>query len=288
MSWGSGGWGSGGWGSGTSPATTSPFRVLLATPINSNTVRVFLSREPRHRSPLSGKDSLNRLNWTISIVSGPGTIPVVETVENTQPRPTAVSGEPQAWSVDLRTDRRVLAATTYLTVAGSAITSAAEAPMAAPPFDRDDHPGIALPRPRRPQRPTAVRIGVDLFYDPFQARFILDAKGDIDVHGGLDALKKRIIRRLLSTPGGFIHLPGYGVGLRVKELNRTTDLADLRLRVARQVRLEDEVARASADVARLAPGVILVSVKVRTRRGEAFGLTFEVPREEGGDILVAA
>ncbi len=245
-----------------------PFRVLFVTPIGSNTLRVFLSSEPRHFSPLSLDDSLLRNNWVVSVLSGPGLAPVIERVENAQAQPTEIPGIPFAWSVDLRTDTRVLTNTIYLTVGNPALVSAAGAALAAPPDDRDDHPGIAEARPRRPARPPQVADRrLDIAYDFFDGIFRLDSKSDLALHGGVEALKKRIIRRLISVLGGFFHLPTYGAGLRVKDLFSATKLAEIRSDVLDQVRREDEVQTASALVTSPSAGVLIVDLTIKATFG---------------------
>ncbi len=125
------------------PAPQLPFSVIIAFPLNSNTIRVVFSLEPRHQSPLSANDSLNRLNWEIQVQAGPDSVPVVTLLENAQPQPALFpSTFPEAWSVDLRTDRQLKFGTTYLTIVGSAIVSATGSALQPDPDDRDDHPGI--------------------------------------------------------------------------------------------------------------------------------------------------
>lgn len=121
----------------------TPFQLVIAWPINSNTIRVLFSREPKHLSPLADDDALNRLNWEVRVQAGSGSVPVVTLLENAQPQPTIFpSTWPDAWSVDARTDRQLRLKTTYLTIAGSAIVSATGSSLLADPDDRDDHPGI--------------------------------------------------------------------------------------------------------------------------------------------------
>lgn len=125
------------------PAPPLPFSVIIATPINSNTIRVFFTEEPRRQSALSVNDALNRLNWEIQAQAGPGTAPVVTLIENAQPRPNQFPLTfPDAWSVDVRTDRQIRFGSTYLTIAGSAIVAASDNTLQPDPDDRGDHPGI--------------------------------------------------------------------------------------------------------------------------------------------------
>lgn len=264
------------------------YQVVLATPLNSNTVRVYLSEEPRHFSPLSDDDALNRLDWTISITAGGNDrvlAPVVGLVENAQARPTFSGAWPGAWSVDLRLDRRLVVSATYLVVAGPSLRSVAGNSMSASPLDRDDFPGDVSVRLRRAAIPKTVRSGIDFLYDTIRGVFALDSKGDIDVHEGDDALKKRIVRRLLTSPGGFFHLPGYGVGLETKKLYDQTAAADLRAKVEEQVRQEQEVAKVAVAVT-TGPGVVFVQVGILTRSKKAISISVEIP--EDGRILIAA
>lgn len=263
-----------------------PFEVLFITPINSNTMRVFLSSEPKHVSALASDDALNRANWSFSILSGPGGAPVVEAVENPLPQPDVVVGNPDVWSVDLRVDRRLLLASEYLVVASSAILAANRVTaMSAPPADRASALGDMRARQRPREAPDAVTPGIDIYYETFEAVWKLDSSGDLAIHGGLSALKKRLIRRLLSSPGGFYHLPRYGAGLRVKELRRTTNLREVERQVLEQVLAEQEVRAAQVVATVPAPGALVIQVSAQTVEGLPLGLDLEIP--DDGPVVVS-
>jgi len=151
------------------------------------------------------------------------------------------------------------------------------------PDDRYDFPGIEELRPRVPAKAEQTETGLDLFYDTFGATFRLDPRNDLDTHRGIETIKKRIIRRLMTSPGGFSHLETYGAGIRTKEPANTTNLNEIRASVLRQVEAEEEVVRASVNVSFQA-GVLFVDVKARTRRDQ-FALGFEIPEE--GEIIVS-
>ena len=278
------------------PVVLPDFRVVFATPIDSNTIRVFFSKEPRHISPLSSTDVLNRLNWVLSIVTGPGKLPEFEKVENAQARPDLVGSVddagtigaiPTGWSVDVRTARRILEKTTYLIVASSVIVSADGLDsMAASPNDRAEHPGVHVERDPVRRRPVVVRnAGTDFRYDFFEGRYILDPKADIDVHAGVEFLKKRVIRRLISNPGGFFHLPNYGVGLKVKQTFNAAEIGRIQNRITEQIRQEEDVEEMELSVASPASGVLVIRLKVQTARGEGFSIGLEVP-EDGQVVLL--
>lgn len=280
------------------PTPLPPFRVVQVVPIDSNTLRIFFSKQPRLVGPLGTDDALNRLNWTLSLVIGPGKTPEIEKMENAQPQPdlvgpisTGLDGNPingaipTAWSIDLRTARRIILETTYLVVASSLMIAVDGDAMAAAPNDRGESPGIFVLRPRVIQRSSATRACVDIFYDFFgdrsaQGAFNLNPRNDLDTHGGISALKKKIIRRIITTPGGFFHLPQYGVGLRNKGPFDPTSLAEIRLKIRDQVIQEREVADVSVAVATFAPGVLIIDLRVKTTIGTQFSLNIESSADE--------
>lgn len=260
-------------------------QLLLATPFASNTFRVFFNKQPRTFSPLSDDDVLNRLNWTISVSSGPGSSPVVCAVEEARAQPDWNVSYPNAWSVDLRVDRRILANSIYLVVGSTAIESADGLDsLGANPNDRDSCPGDMTARGRKRVTPDSVQPRLDYNYDTFTGLFVVDSKGDISTHGELASLKKRILRRLMSSPKGFYHLDDYGVGLKTKEKFDSTSLAKIRADAMRQILLEDEVAKVAVDVTASA-GVLFLRIRVETRSSEKFSMGVEVP-EDG--LFIAA
>ena len=72
---------------------------------------------------------------------------------------------------------------------------------------------------------------------------------------------RRLPRRLMTTPGGFFHLPNYGLGIRLKESLITTDLVKLRTEVQRQILLEPEFDSAQVAIALASNGVLTLTVK---------------------------
>lgn len=273
------------------------FQIILCTPINSSTVRVFFSKEPKHVSPLAANDALYIPNWSIVLSSGSvgTTEPVVTFVGNVR---NALSTEvdlvvyPEAHSIDVQFDRRIIWNAVYAITAATGMASQdllddlVNAAGLQPPTNVCSFPGIHIQRPRRITRATRARTGVDISYSVFDGIFGFEPNNDLATQSGNAALKKRIIRRLLSSPGGFPHLPEYGVGLRLKEALKTTTVSDLRVRVRDQVLQEPEVDDATVNISRPGPDVIVVVVNVITAASNAFPLRFNVPSE--GPIRVAA
>ena len=90
--------------------------------------------------------------------------------------------------------------------------------------------------------------------------------GDYVSQSGEALIRKLVLRRLISKPGDFFHLPNYGVGLRVKEPIPTVDLRKLAVQIEQQVTLEPEVAESRANLSYAAgTGSLVVSLKVRLK-----------------------
>jgi hypothetical protein len=111
--------------------------------------------------------------------------------------------------------------------------------------------------------PTAVQLG----------SYVVDDTGDYAVETGLVGYKKRILRRIIATPGAFLHLgQGYGAGVRLygKKLGSATKRAQLTAAVEAQVSLEPETAkvRCTSSLDPLNPGLIYLVVLARTKTGK--------------------
>lgn len=121
--------------------------------------------------------------------------------------------------------------------------------------------------------PEKKALGQDFKNDPFTGKFSLTDQGDFAKHDTIEYLKKRIFRRLVTTIGGFSHLPDFGEGLPLK-VKRIVTPSEMRVfkNSLRQGLLKDtdvkglEIAIEQQDM-----GIMKVYLKVKT----AFGLEFE-------------
>jgi hypothetical protein len=111
--------------------------------------------------------------------------------------------------------------------------------------------------------PTAIQLGC----------FSIDATGDYAVESGLVGYKKRLLRRIMSSPGAFLHLgQQYGAGVRQygKRLMSAQTRAQLIAAVEVQVALEPETAKVSVktviDVNN--PGLLYLVVLAQTKTGK--------------------
>ena len=105
----------------------------------------------------------------------------------------------------------------------------------------------------------------------------IGADGDYTLQQGAALVRKLIIRRLITRPGEFYHLPDYGLGLRVKE-PVPGSIITLRGEIERQVELEPEVESALAKVS-FSPTNNILTIQLQVvlkATGESFqiGLAF--------------
>lgn len=103
----------------------------------------------------------------------------------------------------------------------------------------------------------------------------MTSAGDYGLHSGVPFVKKMILRRLMTAPGDFFHLPTYGVGLKVKEPLPVQRLVSLRKLIELQLAKEPEIEALSVNLTQYAESnVLLVDIKGRVRKtSEAFSLS---------------
>lgn len=107
----------------------------------------------------------------------------------------------------------------------------------------------------------------------------VDDSGDYAFDEGLVNFKKRIIRRLVTSPGKFAHLPKYGVGIPDygKRLAVSSVIASLAAQAEAQISLEPETSRVRVRpiVDPNTPGLVRFQIFVRPKSGEP--QRFDVP-----------
>lgn len=94
-------------------------------------------------------------------------------------------------------------------------------------------------------------------------------RGDFALDNRLQSLRKRIMRRISTSVGGFALLPGYGFAIAEKGIVRPSELVRLAADAKAQTEREPEVVRATVSVQQLrtAPEIVVVFVKARTTLG---------------------
>lgn len=81
-----------------------------------------------------------------------------------------------------------------------------------------------------------------------ESTWTITSSRDIALHDGVDSLRKRIFRRILTSLSGFSHLVGYGTDLRIKSLLRGNDVQRLANAIPEQIRQEPDVRTCSCSV----------------------------------------
>lgn len=180
---------------------------------------------------------------------------------------------------DVHTDKALVIGVTYRITASnvkSKFGGVLGAPFAA------DFPGI-LPRPS--VRPLRQPVGFrDIRNDVASGAFVVDDSGDLAVEDGLASLRKRIFRRLTTSKNAFSFLPGYGVGLRIKELASVGQLAGLKSDITQQIGREPEVQSVDSTLSLRAEGVLTVTLRVQTKAGAVVDL--QMARTSDGRTVV--
>lgn len=143
------------------------------------------------------------------------------------------------------------------------------------------YPRLRFPRATSPTRSGLRGKGVAGPAFQITGSYAYGEDGDYKFDEGLDNLRKRCIRRLVTRKNGFAWLPDYGVGAvdEVKRLNTAVVRQRLAAEAERQFLQEPEVVAASVKVVSPQPGLVIFRCLVRASDGS--GLKFEAPFEVG-------
>lgn len=245
--------------------------ILAAVAISTNEVKVTLSGEPKHSSAFSSGDALNPNTWSIQRLDTTEFLHVIGVVPS-NPLTYIVSTIEPFGSV-LVTHR--ISSSTLLDAAGFTLK---------PPRNANFLGVLDISVSTAELKATKKRaVSTDLYNAPapkddpsrYGGTFIINASGDYQDMSGADLVRKLILRRLLSTPGDFFHLPAYGVGLRVKEPISIGSLSSIKAEVERQVLRETEVETTQASLT-LDTSSNSLTVQVRAKlkaSGESISVT---------------
>ena len=111
---------------------------------------------------------------------------------------------------------------------------------------------------------------------PVLGTFNVDSTGDYAIDEGLPSLKKRIVRRLVTSVNGFQHLQGYGIGVAGygKKLASPSTRSKIAALAQAQILLEPEVVACTVTAVSPsdAPGLVFFVVRVQTNVGQQFRL----------------
>ena len=255
--WGLGGWGLGSWGLGLGPF---PFSIAGAYASSTRSIHVILTQ------PADLATALSPNSWTIKRLDTGEFFTVI----------TVVDG-PLNQEFDVYTIERFPAYPIQLEIRAESLLSATLVPIAPPRFAVV----YGLVASVAPNSPKVVDLENPQYEQPDRVAGTLrvDSSGDYVDHTGVPFLRKLIIRRLMTTPGGFFHLPNYGVGIRLKEPLPTGDLVKLRTEIQQQVLKEPEFDSAKVSISLGTNGVLTIIVQaILSTTQQEVVIPIEVPQ----------
>lgn len=280
--WGSGAWGTAPWGGG--PGTMT---LIGAVASRENQVQLEFSRPIYFSGVLDAADA--------SMISKYSIAPVAGTVglDGSACRPVRIvdveletSGPSQpGLIVNLNLDRPMTPYAGSYRVTVTGIFSADLSEMLIPDpsevvffgvFKNIDQPQLGTPTPIRDIANVQTFQGALASGVPQPELLTLgtlayDDTGDYAFDERVTSFKKRMLRRIISTPGGFMHLGmGYGVGIKNfgKRLASAANRGTLAAQIEKQIAQEPETARVRANIVESnRPGLYRLQLLVKLRSG---------------------
>lgn len=249
MSWGFQAWGFGAWG----VATATALSIANVHARSETSVRVTLTRGARAVRSTATGDALNPRTWRV--VRSDGLVYVVLSVADV---PAAVAHT----VFELLLLQQLGPAGVTHTLSSSALVDPEGLLITAP--KSVDFEGCAASVPVAALGNDSVDLAKPQIADGMGgAVFTVGTAGDYDVEAGMPLLRKLFVRRLTTATGGFVFLPGYGLGIRLKAPFGTADLSRLKAEAQRQLALEPEVERVQVSLRMSSDGVLRVMLAAK-------------------------
>lgn len=257
----------------TDSSVAGGLSIVGAKPVSTHTIRVTLAKEPQAISSQLPGDVFNPRTWTVvRLDSGVG-FTVMEVVAITSNLEYEIRLLEALGSSNVQ---HQVSSETLLGEDGGLI----ENPMFHNFFGLLDA-SQSTPERRAAQDKYAIR-------DIFNPQGLLPSgstggvytvatDGDYQLHGGTDFARKMILRRMMTTRGGFSHLPGFGVGLRVKEPLPSGDLISLQKDIEDQVKLEPEVDKVKVSVSQNKNALTIVVLARLKTTGQQISVPVSTP-----------
>lgn len=260
-----------------------PLKVVRARAVESQTVRIVFDEPPKALVRSATDDALNPLNYQVAIIIGEGTPPrVVGVKKDLVSAPAAAVSQDPETGVDVQVDRPLVVGVEYRIRAFNLVAKAGGA-LGTPDFA--NFQGILSIDDVRPsERPFEF---TDFKFDSFanaNSAYIFNDAGDIAVHRGIENIRKRVVRRVVTPKNAYRHLPGYGTSFAShKAPMSVSNLAPLKQDLLAQVKTEPDILDASVQMQLTGQGVLTVLIKARTPQG----IITETVRNNGdGNISV--
>jgi len=241
-------------------APVTPIIPLSITQTTQNTIELVFDSEPTHIDPFDPVAVTNTSNWTVAVAGAPAGSPVrlIQLIE--------YIGD---YTVRVAFDGPLIADAIY-TFTLVSIESVDGAPLSPDPYIASltayDRERGAVP----PNQPTAASYDLA---NPQTASTAGSTQtlgtlqvtddGDFENDTGRASLKKRILRRVTTQPGGFFHMSDYGLALKGGTLLTSTELRRLQIDSEAQVMREPEVIAARATVTQIEPGIVRLLLRVK-------------------------
>lgn len=243
---------------------SSTMSLVSAVPVSTKTLRVTLSAIPLAQSQIGAGDALNTQSWFIERL-------------DTNQRFTTIGVSAVSETVyDITIAERFGSSLVQHEVSASTLVDAFMVSIVDPVVL--DFYGVVYDQAADQDAKAAANryVVTDIANPPFPDPTsnlgggvrVITAAGDFAAESGNTLLQKLIMRRLTTTPGGFFHLPNYGLGLNVKQPVRQADMVGLKKRIEDQVSLEPEVVAVNVRITLDSLGILTVTGVAKTTTGE--------------------
>lgn len=257
------------YGAGSAGVGTS---LQAAVALSTRMVKVTLSSEPLHSSNFTAGDALNPQTWT---VQRGDTLAFLHVVSVT-PMSPLVYGVLTLEEFGDVTVLHTISSASLLSVGGVLLSPPKSASFYGLLDENEATQAARLAKQRVTSRDLSNAQVPSSMPSFSGGTLIINATGDYDNVSGKALVQKLVLRRLISRPGDFFHLPKYGIGLRDKEPIPAGNLGKLRAEIQRQILLEPEVADATVSLELASTGILTIKPRIRLRpTGEV--VSFSLP-----------
>lgn len=255
------------WGLGWGGGLGAPFSVLALRAKTNRSVELEFTMAPWWGSRARTGSAANPRQWVLTEVATSRRIQVLEAVSTGIRLVEVFSVEP--WQEGIGRYR----------IDASGLLNASELPIGAPTggtFDGLvwDRSKLIAPSDSDFKNPQNVQadgsIGGQLMYD---------SGGDFQREGGIELLRKLLIRRLTQDPDSYFHLETgteFGLGLRPKKQYAMADLLAIKSSSERQARREPGVRDVRAAVSLDSHGILNLRLYVQLESGQTVPVNMPV------------
>lgn len=233
------------------------FSVVEAFPTSNQTFVVTFTVQPIVASPIGPTDASNLANITLVRTD------TNETISLLTSRP--VDGDLE--SVEYFLLGQFLSPLITYQVTAANLVSAFDDPLIDPKVAQfDGLPSAQLPAEQL--RPLLDLKNPQTDGDLFNSGLIIGTNADYELEGGVDLIRKLIIRRIITAQDEFFHLSdrNYGLGIEAKLTFTDSDLVAFRAQLQREVAKESEINAVTVKLQLTADNVLNIIVRAVLQR----------------------